>query len=179
MRVRIASLVLAYAVAVSAEDPAAIAIGGGVSYLAHQGSRAIIDPNGHDDINDTYGWVGYLGLSAPQRAVIGFPWIDIIGTRNSGNDARIESLGVLYIERAPVTDRLYLGGGVGSFYDAIHLPATATGDRISDHDWRIGFKALIGYGFGPGPFVELSYQYSGETHDINTSSANLLVGLRF
>jgi hypothetical protein len=177
--IRPALLAVVSAAAFAVDEPPAIAIGGGVSYLSYESSRAIVDEGGNDDLADTYGWSVYLGLSAPQRAVIGFPWIDIIGTRHDGNDARIESLGVLYIERAPVTESLYLGGGVGSFYDSVHLPATPGSNRVSDHDWRVGFKALIGYGFGPGPFLELSYQYSGETHGIETTSANLLVGMRF
>jgi hypothetical protein len=172
----LSTALLSLAAALPAMENQPLALSFGFAHLWDDGARELVETE-DPEWNDRYGYYGCLGFSAPQRAMFGYPWIDFAGTRHEGNDNRIDSLGVLYVERAPITEAFYIGAGIGSFYNDVRL--TMPGKVVRDNNWRIGGKVLAGINFGPNLFIEASYQYSDEVHEVETSSANLAVGIRF
>lgn len=177
---RATSIVIAatFAASLSAMEPASVELMGGLSYLTHDDSRELVD-DGSSSLTNEYGYYACFGFSAPQTALVGYPWLEFPMTRHSGNDSRIDSVGVLYTERAPLTELFYLGLGIGSFYNDYRI--TSDGGNIDrDDKWTIGGKALVGIGpAGKGFFGEVSYQYSGKIGGTESNSINGALGIRF
>ncbi len=176
---RIASIMLSATIAVSANalEPASVQIMGGLSYLTHDDSREIVD-DGTDSLTNKYGYYACLGFSAPQKAIVGFPWLEFPATRHEGNESRLDSVGVLYTERAPISELFYLGLGIGSFYNDYRI--TTAGGIERDDKWTIGGKGLVGIGSaGRGFFGEVSYQYSGKIGGNESNTINGALGIRF
>lgn len=162
-----AALLAAVGVSAHAAQNSVFALGGGVVKFTDDGSS---------DLTDEYGYYATLGMSAPEAAFLGYPWLDIDGSRHTGDENRIDSLGVLYCERIPLGTAWYIGVGLGSYYN--NLKIVEGNDTKRADEWTIGGKALIGRQFG-SLFLEGSYRYSGELKSVDTNAWTLGAGIRF
>jgi len=176
MLIRIALVSLIAGCVWGAQNPA-IAIAGGVCYRYDDGARQATDEDGSFSWSDDYGTHFVLGASAPEKAFIGYPWLDFDWSRSTGNGNRIDSLGILYIERIPLGNTIYLGLGPGSFYNNIRIQRDGYIER--DHKWRLGGRALLGANLPAGLYLEAGYNYSGSVAGLKTDSADLSLGIRF
>ena len=142
----------------------------------------------------------YLGYSRrlPTRSLIspdrGWAGIDLDWDHNSGHSNKLESFGLSYVERIPFSHANggtvpYYGVGIGGFYDRLSVgtslafasvgSAAATSGDPTDHQFRIGGKALVGASFSDRYFAELSYRMSGKIQGVRTDTVNLAIGTRF
>ena len=88
-------LVLTVALATTAwaaAETAPIAVAGGVCYRYDRDARAVTDEGGGFSWTEDYGTHFVIGASAPERAFIGYPWLDIDWARSSGAGSRIDTL---------------------------------------------------------------------------------------
>jgi hypothetical protein len=156
---------------------AAISLAGGVAYRYDDGARAVTDDDGSFSWTEDWGTHLVLGASAPEKAFIGYPWVDIDWTRSTGNGNRIDSVGVMYVERIPLGQGPYLGLGVGSFYNNIRIEREDYTQR--QNNWRIGGRGLAGWNLPAGLFIETGYNLSGKVGGTKTDSVDLSLGIRF
>lgn len=162
-----ALLVLGAGSGAHALEQSVFAISGGSTHLQDSTSR---------EMTNEWGYFASFGVSAPEAGFMGYPWLDIDGSRDSGDDNRIDVLGVLYVERMPLGSLWYLGVGFGSLY--LDAKVTEDGEATRDNRWNIGGKALIGRNFG-SLFFEGAYRYSGDILGVNTNAFILSAGFRF
>lgn len=160
--------------AVDANPP--IAIAAGVSYRYDRDARAVTQ-DGSFSWDEDYGTHLVVGASAPERAFVGYPWVDFDWSRSSGEGSRIDTLGVLYLERIPLGTGPYIGLGPGSFYNDARLRRHGVTER--QRKWRIGGRALVGWNLPAGLFLEAGYNLSGKVLGIRTDSVDLSLGIRF
>lgn len=150
-----------------AVEQSVFAIAGGATHLQDSTSR---------ELTSDWGYYASFGVSAPEAGFMGYPWLDIDYSRDSGDDNRIDVLGVLYVERVPIGTWWYLGLGAGSFY--LDTKITEDGETSRNDRWNIGGKALVGRNFGR-LFFEGAYRYSGEISGVSTNAWILSAGFRF
>jgi len=150
-------------------SPSPLMILAGACMLADGGSK---------DLTDDYGYRGTLAMLAYESGIAGLPWIDFDWNRVTGQGNRVDAAGVLYTERIPLSQSVYLGVGLGSFYNNVRI-VQADGSTLRDDKWTIGGKALIGISLGSTVVIEGGYYYSGEIAGIDTKAYGLSLGLRF
>ena len=175
------TLVLTVALATTAwaaAETAPIAVAGGVCYRYDRDARAVTDEGGGFSWTEDYGTHFVIGASAPERAFIGYPWLDIDWARSSGAGSRIDTLGVLYIERIPLGDGPYIGLGPGSFYNNARIRREGLPTERAAK-WRIGGRAVVGWNLPLGLYLEGGYSLSGKVLGVKTDSADLSLGIRF
>jgi hypothetical protein len=177
MRTACCPLLLLLVGACAAQEPA-IALAVGPTVFSDRDSRRLIQSDDGYDFKDDHGWKAVLGMSAPERAIFGYPWVDFDWSRTKGDGNRIDSFGVYYIERVPLGDMLYVGGGIGSVYENLRLE-TPTGRRRDD-EWTLSGKAAAGIVLYGSLYVEGSFQYNlGETLGVDTDLYGVIAGFRF
>ncbi len=178
MRTACCSAILALLGAACAAEEPAIALAVGPTVFVDRDSRRLIQGDDGYDFKSDHGWKGVLGLSAPERALFGYPWVDFDWSRTTGGGNRIDSVGVYYLERVPLGQTLYLGGGIGSVYENVRIE-TPTGKRRDD-EWTLGAKAVVGLVVYGSLYVEGSFQYNlGKTLGVETDLYGIVAGLRF
>jgi len=159
----------------SANPP--IAFAGGVSYRYDRDGRAVTQ-EGEFSWTEDYGTHIVLGASAPEKAFFGYPWLDFDWSRTTGNGSRIDTIGILYIERIPLGDGPYIGLGPGSFYNNARI-RHANGVTEREHKWRVGGRAVAGWNLPAGLYLEAGYSLSGKVLGVKTDSVDLSLGIRF
>lgn len=172
MRLTALAAVLACATSAAAEVPT-LRIDAGVAYRYDRQTRTLLGDPERPDLKDEYGYHFCLGMSAPEAGLMGHPWLDIDWARSEGDGNRIDTVGVLYIERIPYGSPIWVGVGPGTFYTDI---------RIQDRQkkaWRIGGRATLGWQIWDPFYVEAGYSYSGEVMGVKTDSFDLSLGVAF
>lgn len=147
-----------------------------------------------------------VGYNLPNKGLLcplAQPSIDLDYNRNAGQGNSLDSWGLLYTERVPLSvgkanssGGPYAGFGIGVFRniaDAGGSSSTTTTTTATDNGGTsqlasgtsktttaLGGKALIGVSFG-APYVELSYEYAGPIgiNGDHADSINLAVGTHF
>lgn len=165
-------LALPFASSVVAADRPPFYVAGGVSEF---------DKKIRDMTND-YPWTAGLGWGSPESALFGAPSLDLEWTHASGQGNKFDSYGVTYNERALITNSLYFGLGLGSYYNKID--ATDKNGKVYDgSDWFPAGRAMVGLNLGGGSygslFTELAYTYRGKVEGLDINSFSLVVGFWF
>jgi hypothetical protein len=130
------------------------------------------------DLTDQRGYTAALGWGDKQRSLIGAPSLDLTWGHVQGNGNKFDSVSVMYSERVPLADAVYVGAGVGSFWNQLDVQ----GDK--DSDWTIGARGSAGVSLGGfssfSPFVELTWFYPLEkTHGVQTDYVAIVGGFWF
>ena len=173
---RTLALVALTAGAWAASTNPAIAMAGGVCYRYDRDGRAVTQ-EGEFSWTEDYGTHFVLGASAPERAFVGYPWLDIDWSRSTGNGSRIDTVGILYIERIPFGETFYIGLGPGSFYNNARIEHETYTERAAK--WRLGGRAVVGVNLPAGLYLESGYSLSGRVLGVKTDSVELSLGIRF
>ena len=134
------------------------------------------------DMTTDYPWTVGLGWGESQSALFGAPSLDLEWAHASGHGNKFDSYGVTYNERAMITESLYFGLGIGSYYNKID--ATDDDGRVYDgSEWYPAGRAMIGLNLGGGSygslFTELAYTYRGKVEGLDVNSLSLVVGFWF
>ena len=153
-----------------------LAFAAGVCYRYDRDGRAVTQ-EGEFSWTEDYGTHIVLGASAPEKAFVGYPWLDIDWSRSTGNDSRIDTIGVLYIERIALGAGPYIGLGPGSFYNNARIRRNGITER--ENKWRIGGRAVAGWNLPAGLYLEGGYSLSGKVLGVKTDSFDLSLGIRF
>jgi hypothetical protein len=129
-----------------------------------------------------YPWTVGVGWGEASQALFGAPSIDIEWTHAEGQGNIFDTWGVTYNERALLSDSLYFGLGIGSYYN--RLKATAANGTVYDGSrWFPGGRAMLGMYLGGGGygafFTEFAYTYRGKVEGIEANSLSLTLGLWF
>ena len=173
---RLAPLLLLGLGCAAAADNHALAVSAGVAYRYDRQARALTEENAEFSWTEDYGYHARLSTGAPSAGLIGWGALDIDWARNVGNDDRIDTLGVLYVERIPISS-LRAGIGLGSFYNDISI-AGARSKR-----WTIGGTATLSLDlFGP-VYIEAGYNltslFGDKTAGLKTDCVYLDLGFKF
>ncbi len=134
------------------------------------------------ELTRKFPWTVGLGWGESQPALIGAPSLDLEWTHASGNGNKYDAWSVTYNERALLSDSLYFGFGIGSYYNKIKA-TDKNGNRYDGERWFPGGRGMIGLYLGGGRygslFTELAYTYRGKVEGINANNLSLIVGLWF
>lgn len=129
-----------------------------------------------------YPWTIGLGWGESESALFGSPSIDLEWTHAAGQGNKFDSYGVTYNERMMVSDSLYFGLGIGSYYNKID----ATDDDGTVYDgsrWFPAGRGMLGLSLGGGKygaiFTELAYTYRGKVEGLDANSFSLVLGFWF
>lgn len=134
------------------------------------------------DMTTDYPWTVGLGWGESEAALFGAPSIDLEWAHASGQGNKFDSYGVTYNERALITDSLYIGFGIGSYYNRIDA-TDKDGKVYHASKWFPAGRAILGLNLGGGRygslFTELAYTYRGEVEGLDANSFSLVVGFWF
>jgi hypothetical protein len=160
----------------TAAETHAFAISGGASWRHAGEARDVTDADDDFSWIEDYGLHLRLSTGAPSPGLIGWGALDLDWARSSGDNNRIDTVGVLYVERIPIGP-LRLGLGLGSFYNSVLV------DGERDKRWTIGGTATLAFDvFGP-VYIEAGYDrtsfFGKETADIKTDCVFIDLGIRF
>lgn len=170
-----AGLLLLATAALPASEPPVGYLAAGVTYFTDADSRELVEEDGSWEWSNNQRYA--FGISAPQRALVGFPWIDLEWNHAEGDDHRIDSFGVLYTERAFISASIYLGAGLGSFYQDVRLETGA--GRIRDDEWTIGGKLVAGIWLDPFILEGVFQWIPSDIADVDTSLYAVQLGFAF
>jgi hypothetical protein len=134
------------------------------------------------DMTNDYPWTVGLGWGESEAAMFGAPSLDLEWAHAQGHGNKFDSYGVTYNERALITDSLYFGVGIGSYYNRID--ATDKNGKVYDASkWFPAARGLIGLNLGGGRygslFTELAYTYRGKVDGLDANSFSLVLGFWF
>jgi hypothetical protein len=118
------------------------------------------------------------GFGEAQQALFGAPSLDFDWGHATGHGNAIDTYGVTYCERAVLSDSLYFGLGVGSFFSRVKVQ-DEQGDTNVTQRWLPGARGMLGMMFDASLFVEATYFYSGKVNGVNTNAVALCVGAWF
>ena len=134
------------------------------------------------DMTNRYPWTVALGWGETEAALFGAPSIDLEWAHASGRGNKFDSYGVTYNERAMISDSLYFGLGVGSYYNRIDATAD-DGTVYNGSKWYPAARGMLGLNLGGGHFgaffTELAYTYRGKVEGLDANSFSLVLGLWF
>jgi hypothetical protein len=130
------------------------------------------------DLTDQRGYTAAVGWGDKVRSLIGAPSLDLTWGHVAGNGNKYDSVSVMYSERVPLAESVYLGAGVGSFWNQLNVQ----GEK--DSDWTIGARGSAGVSLGGfssfSPFVEVTWFYPIEkTHGVRTDFVAIVGGFWF
>lgn len=160
-----------------ASEGRGFAISAGVAYRHDGAAQDVTDDNGNFSWTEDYGYHARIGSgSPPSPGLIGWGGLELDWARNRGNDNRLDTLGVIYIERMPIGP-VSLGLGLGSFYNDFNI----AGKRSKD--WNIGGTATLSIDvYGPF-FLEGGYDltslFGHKTDGIKGDYMFLDLGFKF
>jgi hypothetical protein len=127
-------------------------------------------------------WIVTLGWGEPTVALIGAPSLDMDWVHAAGKGNKFDSVGLTYNERILLSDDLYLGVGIGSYYSRIKATSDAgfvyEGNRIYPGG-RAMIGSYLGGGRGSAFFTEFGYTYRGEVKGISANNLFWTVGVWF
>lgn len=133
-------------------------------------------------LTNDYPWTVGLGWGESERALFGAPSIDLEWAHAQGQGNKFDSYGVTYNERAMISDSLYFGFGIGSYYNRIK----ATNDDGKTYDgskWFPAGRGLLGLNLAGGRygsiFTEVAYTYRGNVEGLSANSFSLVLGFWF
>ena len=166
-------LLFGFAALASAAENHALALSAGATYRYTRTAREITDETPGFSWTEDYGY--HARLSTPAEAGTGA--FDLDWARNRGNGDRIDTLGVLYVQRIPLGS-FRLGVGLGSFYNDLSI-ADSRHTR-----WTIGCTALVSKDLVGPLYLEAGYDLTSlvggqETGGIRTDCVFLDLGIRF
>lgn len=157
-------------------EGAPLTISAGVAYRYDSEPRRLTDENGDFSWTEDYGYHVRLGTGAPEPGFIGWGSADISWSRNTGNDVRIDTVGILYIERIPLGP-VRVGAGVGSYYTDISDPDGRT------KKWTIGGGATVSLDIFQSIYLEVGYDkvnlFGDEIRGLKPDAVYLDLGYRF
>jgi len=134
------------------------------------------------DMTTDYPWTVGVGWGESESALFGAPSIDLEWAHAQGQGNKFDSYGVTYNERASITDSMYFGLGLGSYYNKID--ATDKNGKVYDGaKWFPAARGMLGLNLGGGRygslFTELAYTYRGKVEGLRADSFSLIVGFWF
>lgn len=134
------------------------------------------------DMTNDYPWTVEFGWGESEAALFGAPSLDLEWAHAQGQGNKFDSYGVTYNERAMISDSLYFGLGVGSYYNRID--ATDKDGKVYDASkWFPAARGMIGLNLGGGRygslFTELAYTYRGKVDGLDANSFSLVLGFWF
>jgi hypothetical protein len=134
------------------------------------------------DMTNDYPWTVGLGWGESEAALFGAPSLDLEWAHAQGHGNKFDSYGVTYNERAMISDSLYFGLGVGSYYNRID--ATDKNGKVYDASkWFPAGRGMLGLNLGGGRygslFTELAYTYRGKVDGLDANSFSLVLGFWF
>lgn len=129
-------------------------------------------------LTDQRGYTAAIGWGDQKRSLVGMPSLDLSYGHVAGQGNKFDSLAVMYSERIPLADSVYLGAGVGSFWN--HLSVQGNNEQ----KWTIGARGSAGLSLGSisslSPFVEITWFYPLEkTMGVQTDYLALVAGFWF
>jgi hypothetical protein len=143
-------------------------IQGGVSYPGAQV---------RDELGRELGVYGGLGVMLAEAAMIGMPTSDIDVRWHGAPAGRLVTVSALYVERAGISDNLWLGLGAGAVFQQARFERTAaTGDEVEERAWGLGGKVTLGAQFSERFFLEGGWHYTGEVAGVATNGFTLAIG---
>lgn len=169
-------LVFTAVASLAAADNRAFSLSAGAAYRHNGHAQDVTDDNGDFSWTEDYGYHMRMGSGAPSAGLIGWGSLDLDWARNTGNDNRLDSVGVLYIERIPMGP-ISVGVGLGSFYHDVNI----FGKR--SQDWTIGGTATVSVDlFGPF-FLEGGYNltsfFGDQVEGLTMDYVFLDLGIKF
>ncbi len=160
------------AVPAMAADRPPFYVAGGVSWFDKQVR----------DLTNDYPWTVALGWGEAEAALFGAPSLDLEWAHAQGHGNKFDSYGVTYNERAMISDSLYFGLGVGSYYNKVDA-TDENGKTYDASKWFPAGRALLGLNLGGGRsaslFTELAYTYRGSVDGLDANSFSLVLGFWF
>lgn len=129
-----------------------------------------------------YPWTIGLGWGETESAIFGSPSLDLEWAHAAGRGNKFDSYGVTYNERMMLSDSLYFGLGVGSYYNKIKAVDNA-GTVYDGSRWFPAGRGMLGLNLGGGRygafFTELVYSYRGKVEGLDANGFSLVLGFWF
>ncbi len=130
------------------------------------------------ELTDQRGYTAAIGWGDKKTSLIGAPSLDVTWGHVAGNGNKFDSVSVMYSERVPLAETIYLGAGVGSFWNHLDIQ----GDK--EQKWALGARGSVGISLGGfsslSPFVEITWFYPLETiRGVKTDFIALVAGFWF
>lgn len=130
------------------------------------------------ELTDQRGYTAAIGWGDTKRSLIGAPSLDLTWSHVAGQGNKFDSVSVMYSERVPLAEMVYLGAGVGSLWNQLNVQ----GEK--EQKWTIGVRGSAGLSLGGfsnlSPFVEVTWFYPLEkTRGIQTDYIALAAGFWF
>ncbi len=127
-------------------------------------------------------WMVGIGWGEKQRALFGSPSIDLEWIHSEGQGNKFDSWGLTYNERAVLSESLYFGLGIGTYFSKIDAVSSSgavyDGQRIFP-----GGRGMIGINFASGSygaiFTEFAYTYRGKVEGLQANNLSLTLGWWF
>ena len=129
-------------------------------------------------LTDQRGYTAGIGWGDKTTALIGAPSLDLTWGHVAGQGNKFDSIAVMYSERVPLADSVYLGAGLGSFWNQL----TVQGNK--ETKWPLGLRGSAGLSLGSfskfSPFVEATWFYPlAKTGGLDTSYVAIMGGFWF
>lgn len=109
------------------------------------------------ELTDNQGYVAALGWGDKVRSLIGAPSLDLTWGHADGQGNSFDSVSVMYSERIPLAQAVYVGAGVGSFWNRLKVQGQ------KEESWTIGVRGSAGLSLGGlsslAPFIEATWFY--------------------
>ena len=109
------------------------------------------------ELTDLRGYTAAIGWGDTKTSLIGAPSLDLTWSHVAGQGNKFDSVSVMYSERVPLAETVYLGAGVGSFWNRLDVQ----GDK--EQKWMLGVRGSAGLSLGGfssrSPFVEVTWFY--------------------
>lgn len=135
------------------------------------------------NLTNDYPWTVGLGWGEAEAALFGAPSLDLEWAHAQGHGNKFDSYGVTYNERAMISDSLYFGLGVGSYYNRIKATDDKSGKTYDGGKWFPAGRGLLGLNLAGGRygsiFTELAYTYRGSVEGLSANSFSLVLGFWF
>jgi hypothetical protein len=134
------------------------------------------------DLTRRFPWTVGIGWGESEAAIFGAPSLDMDWIHASGKGNKFDTFGVTYNERAALSESLYFGLGLGSYYSRIKATAD-DGTVYNGSRWFPAGRGMLGLNLGGGRygslFTELTYTYRGKVEGLSANSLSLVLGFWF
>ncbi len=151
----------------------------GTTPILMQVGGTYLGPDMRESLNTDFGYSFGISTLIAESAIVGIPSADINSRYAPDGEGSLTTFEAYYAERALVTDRTWLGLGVGSNFVRMVLDGRPDRQTASERRWGIGAKAMLGYLITDRLFVEATYHYTGKALDLDTASTSLCLGYWF
>jgi hypothetical protein len=129
-------------------------------------------------LTNKFPWLVGIGWGEAERALFGSPSLDLEWIHAAGKGNKFDSWGITYNERAVLSESLYFGLGIGSYFSKIR--ATSESGQVYDgHRIFPGGRAMLGMSLTNGIFTEFAYTYRGKVEGLQANNLSLTLGWWF